>query len=158
MLVSRHFNFWPAGKMVLYLTICLARMIALIDCPKKWTKWGEKWKRIGRNSLHVPIIAGDAVNLYSIRTAGFYLYMIMSRYAWNVKKRKKNGRIMRTCPNRWSQPAWRPPTNLMEIRPVTASTIFALLSVRLEAGIWIGGPYEITGGTLIWKRQYGETA
>ena len=117
---------------IFYLTLHMKRHLIR---HKKWTKRGKKWRKIGKNNLHVPKIAGDAGNLCRIRTAGYYLSMIMSRFAWIAKKRKKNDRITKTCPNRWSQPAWKQPTNLMEIRPVTASTTFALLSARRESGV-----------------------
>jgi hypothetical protein len=48
----------------------------------------------------VPIVVGDAVNLYRKRIAGSYLSMTMSPYAWDVRKRKKNGRITKIGPNR----------------------------------------------------------
>jgi hypothetical protein len=48
----------------------------------------------------VPIVVGDAVNLYRKKIAGSYPFMIMSPYAWDARKRKKNGRITKICPNR----------------------------------------------------------
>jgi hypothetical protein len=55
---------------------------------------------IGKNNLHVSRVAGGVGRRFRIRIAGFYPSMIMSRFAWIAKKRKKNSRITRTCPNR----------------------------------------------------------
>lgn len=90
----------------------------------------SKWKKNGKNNLPVPRVANGAGNHCWIRTADFYPSMTMSRYAWSVKMRKRNGRITKICPGKWLQPAWKPPANLMEIRPVIAFTTFARLSAK----------------------------
>jgi hypothetical protein len=58
------------------------------------------WKKTGKNNLPVPRVAGGAGIHCKVRIAGFYPSMIMSRYVWIVKMRKKHGRITRICPGR----------------------------------------------------------
>jgi len=63
-------------------------------------KGGIKWKKIGKNNLPVLRVAGAAGIRSKKRTAGSYRSMIMNRYVWIVKMRKKNVRISRICPGR----------------------------------------------------------
>jgi len=62
--------------------------------------WRKKWKKTGKNNLPVPRVAGGAEIHFGIRTVGCYPSIIMSRYVWIVKRRKKNGRITKICPGK----------------------------------------------------------
>jgi hypothetical protein len=57
---------------------------------------------VGPRIAHAEAFAGETVEegLTSGRSVGFYRSTITSRFAWCVKIRKKNSRIMMTLPSR----------------------------------------------------------